>query len=87
MRNMKNHKKKSTEKYTIIWKWDEEEVEGLPSNVVLSKWLPQQVLPFSFFVHNSNIFPLLGCRNYFLLLLINSRHNSRNIVLRVFLTY
>merc|ERR1719153_221947 len=32
------------EEYTIIWKWDEEEVEGLPSNVVLSKWLPQQDL-------------------------------------------
>ena len=34
------------------------------------------------FVHNSNIFPCLGCRNDFLLLLINSRHNSRTIVLR-----
>merc|ERR1711909_69620 len=32
------------EEYTIIWKWDEEEVVGLPSNVVLSKWLPQQDL-------------------------------------------
>jgi len=32
------------EEYTIIWKWDEDEVEGLPSNVVLSKWLPQQDL-------------------------------------------
>ena len=32
-----------SEEYTIIWKWDEEEVEGLPPNVVLSKWLPQQV--------------------------------------------
>jgi len=32
------------EEYTIIWKWDEEEVEGLPPNVVLSKWLPQQDL-------------------------------------------
>ena len=30
--------------YTILWKWDEESVEGLPANVVLSRWLPQQVL-------------------------------------------
>jgi len=28
--------------YTIIWKWDEDSVEGLPTNVILSKWLPQQ---------------------------------------------
>ena len=33
------------ERYTVIWKWDEEGVDGLPSNVVLSKWLPQQVPP------------------------------------------
>ena len=30
--------------FTILWKWDEEEVEGLPDNVILSKWLPQQDL-------------------------------------------
>jgi len=28
--------------FTILWKWDEDTVEGLPNNVVLSKWLPQQ---------------------------------------------
>ena len=29
---------------TVIWKWDGEEMAGLPSNVVLQSWLPQQDL-------------------------------------------
>uniref|UniRef100_A0A8D8X563 UDP-glucuronosyltransferase n=1 Tax=Cacopsylla melanoneura TaxID=428564 RepID=A0A8D8X563_9HEMI len=28
----------------IIWKWEEEELEELPSNVICRKWLPQQDL-------------------------------------------
>ena len=43
-----------SEEYTIIWKWDEEEVEGLPPNVVLSKWLPQQVFLVLFLFSLSN---------------------------------
>ena len=30
-------------KLPVIWKWDEE-IKDLPSNVLLSKWLPQQDL-------------------------------------------
>ena len=29
---------------TVIWKWDGEEMAGLPSNVVLQTWVPQQDL-------------------------------------------
>ena len=29
-------------KQKFIWKWETEQMEGLPSNVKLSKWLPQQ---------------------------------------------
>jgi len=29
-------------KQRVIWKWEEETMEGLPPNVKLSKWLPQQ---------------------------------------------
>ncbi|XP_028128395.1 UDP-glycosyltransferase UGT5 isoform X3 [Diabrotica virgifera virgifera] len=28
-------------KYTVIWKWENDTMEGLPSNVKLHKWLPQ----------------------------------------------
>ena len=28
--------------YDVIWKWETEEMEGKPDNVLLSKWLPQQ---------------------------------------------
>ena len=31
-------------KYTVIWKWDGEEMAGLPSNVILQTWVPQQDL-------------------------------------------
>ena len=30
--------------YPVIWKWDEDTIKDLPSNVRLSKWLPQQDL-------------------------------------------
>lgn len=26
----------------VLWKWDFEEMDGTPENVMLSKWLPQQ---------------------------------------------
>lgn len=29
-------------KQRVIWKWETEQMDGLPSNVKLSKWLPQQ---------------------------------------------
>ena len=29
-------------KQKILWKWETETMEGLPYNVKLSKWLPQQ---------------------------------------------
>lgn len=29
-------------KQRVIWKWETEKMDGLPSNVKLSKWLPQQ---------------------------------------------
>ncbi|KAG0711500.1 UDP-glucuronosyltransferase 2B20 [Chionoecetes opilio] len=29
-------------KQRVLWKWDEITMDGLPSNVRLSKWLPQQ---------------------------------------------
>lgn len=28
--------------YDFLWKWDQDEMEGKPDNVLLSKWLPQQ---------------------------------------------
>ena len=31
-------------KYHIIWKWNEDNIADLPSNVMLSKWTPQQDL-------------------------------------------
>ena len=31
-------------KHQVIWKWDENNIENLPPNVHLSKWLPQQDL-------------------------------------------
>ena len=31
-------------KYHVIWKWGEDTMRNLPSNVMLSKWLPQQDL-------------------------------------------
>ena len=31
-------------KHTVIWKWDGEEMAGLPSNVILQTWVPQQDL-------------------------------------------
>ena len=31
-------------KQRVIWKWETEEMEGKPDNVMLSKWLPQQDL-------------------------------------------
>ncbi|XP_026679057.1 UDP-glucuronosyltransferase 2A3-like [Diaphorina citri] len=30
--------------YRVIWKWEEEQLPGLPSNVICRKWLPQQDL-------------------------------------------
>ena len=29
-------------KQRILWKWESEEMEGKPDNVMLSKWFPQQ---------------------------------------------
>lgn len=29
-------------KQRVIWKWETEQMDGLPSNVKLNKWLPQQ---------------------------------------------
>ena len=31
-------------KQRVLWKWESEEMEGKPDNVMLSKWLPQQDL-------------------------------------------
>ena len=31
-------------KYQIIWKWNEDSIPDLPSNVILTKWVPQQDL-------------------------------------------
>ena len=28
----------------IIWKWEDEEPEQLPKNIMMAKWLPQQDL-------------------------------------------
>jgi glucuronosyltransferase len=29
-------------KQKVLWKWETEHMDGLPANVMLSKWLPQQ---------------------------------------------
>ncbi len=29
-------------KQKVIWKWDSEQMEGKPDNVLLKSWLPQQ---------------------------------------------
>lgn len=29
-------------KHTVLWKWEDEEMEEKPNNVVLRKWLPQK---------------------------------------------
>ena len=29
-------------KQKVLWKWETEKMDGLPKNVMLSKWLPQQ---------------------------------------------
>ena len=31
-------------KYQVIWKWNEENIPNLPTNVMLTKWTPQQDL-------------------------------------------
>ena len=31
-------------KQRVLWKWESEDMEGKPDNVMLSKWLPQQDL-------------------------------------------
>ena len=31
-------------KYQVLWKWNEDHIPGLPSNVKLTKWVPQQDL-------------------------------------------
>lgn len=28
-------------KQTVIWKWENETMEGLPENVVIQRWVPQ----------------------------------------------
>lgn len=28
--------------YTVLWKYEEDELHGKPDNVVIAKWLPQQ---------------------------------------------
>lgn len=28
--------------YTILWKFEEEDLPGKPENVIMSKWFPQQ---------------------------------------------
>ncbi|CAG0907188.1 unnamed protein product, partial [Cyprideis torosa] len=30
--------------YQIFWKWETEQMDGVPPNVKLSKWMPQQDL-------------------------------------------
>lgn len=34
--------------FDVIWKWETNEMENKPENVMLSKWLPVSVVPFSF---------------------------------------
>lgn len=29
-------------KQTVLWKWEKDELEGKPTNLVTGKWLPQQ---------------------------------------------
>lgn len=29
-------------KYTVLWKWEEEKMEGKPDNLHIRKWLPQK---------------------------------------------
>jgi glucuronosyltransferase len=29
-------------KQKVLWKWETEDMEGKPANVMLKKWLPQQ---------------------------------------------
>lgn len=29
-------------KVRVLWKWEKEQMEAKPSNVMLKKWLPQQ---------------------------------------------
>jgi len=49
-------------KYPVIWKWDEDNIPNLPSNVILKKWLPQQDLlahpNLKVFVTHGGIFSL-----------------------------
>ena len=34
----------STLNRPVIWKWDEDSIAGLPDNVLIKKWVPQQDL-------------------------------------------
>ena len=43
--------------FTVIWKWDGEEMAGLPSNVILQSWVPQQDLLAH---HNLKVFVTHG---------------------------
>lgn len=35
--------------YDVLWKWDGDELSGLPDNVKMSKWYPQPDLLSKFF--------------------------------------
>lgn len=37
-------------KYTVLWKWEEEKLEGKPDNLILRKWLPQKEILGKFFL-------------------------------------
>lgn len=29
-------------KYTVLWKWEEDNLENVPKNLVIRKWMPQK---------------------------------------------
>ncbi len=41
-------------KQKVLWKWETEEMEGKPANVLLKKWLPQQDIIGRFITNSVN---------------------------------
>lgn len=43
-------------KHTVLWKWEEENLEGKPDNLIIRKWMPQKEILGEYIVFKVLIF-------------------------------